>query len=152
MDRRTYIYWATPLFILLSCGPLLEGTLGAVGALAVAAVVAVVAWGVVWLRLYTRARLRPEFAVLSILPHSIYFLERYFHSHLFVDSPAWQNVYALTWVAFACVCIAGVRCGRGEPPARLTLGVDSICLLMIPLILIYSVSSFCRYYIDITTL
>lgn len=151
MNRRTYIYWAAPLFILLSCGPMLESLLGATGALAVAAVAALAAWGVVWLRLYKMERLRPEFAVLSILPQSIYFIERYAGSHLFENAPAWQNLYALTWLGFIAVAITTVRCGVAEPPA-LSPAKDPLFLLMIPLICLYAGCTFIPYYSAISSL
>ena len=75
MKRLNFIYSAVPLFVLLSCGPLLTGLLGTTAVmLAVVFLFIVFAWGVVWMRLYTGGRLRPEFGILSVLPHSIYYL------------------------------------------------------------------------------
>ena len=150
MDRRTYIYWATPLFVLLSCGPMLESLLGPLGALIVAGVLIVIAWGVVWLRLYKSQRLRPECAVLTILPHSLYFIDCQASTHLFAHSPAWQNLYALTWLGFAGVGIASMRPGMGEVgrPWR----QDPVFLLMSALILLYTGSTFIQYYTALTSL
>lgn len=145
MERRTYIYLATPLFILLSCGTAMESMLGATGALAAASVLSIVAWGVVWMRLYKMQRLRPEFAVLSILPLIIYYIDRYSETHLFADSPSWQNLYALTWVGFIWVAIASMRQGVCDTPAR-PLGKDPVFLLMMPLTLLYAASTFINYY------
>lgn len=150
MTRRTYIYLALPLFVLLSCGQLMCNTLGLTGALVAAAALMVVAWGVVWLRLYG-LKYRPELAVLSILPHGIYFVSRYIGTHLFEESPALQNLYALTWVGFAGVAIAGMRSGASDAtplPAR----KDPVFLLMAPLILLYSISAFTQYYSTLTSL
>lgn len=144
MSRRTYIYLALPLFILLSCGQLLGAWLGPLWALVVAAGLIIVAWGAVWLRLYG-LKYRPEFAVLSVLPHGIYFVSRYAGTSLFEESPALQNLYALTWVGFAGISIASMRSGACDTQA-LPAGKDPVFLLMIPLILLYSISTFIQYY------
>ena len=151
MTRRTYIYWALPLFVLLSCGRLLGAEPGALWVLLVAVALMVVAWGVVWLRLYG-LKYKPEFAVLSILPHGIYFVSRYAGTHLFEESPALQNLYALTWVGFAGVSIAGMRCGANDRTAPLPARKDPVFLLMVPLILLYSVSTFTQYYSTLASL
>lgn len=149
MNRRTYIYWAVPLFIILSCGEMLEFYLGGTGALVVAGVVAVVAWGVVWLRLYKAERLRPEFAVLSILPQTIYYIERYAASQLFSQSPVWQNLYALTWVGFVVVIISTVRRGVGDEEP--TSARDPLFLLMAPLTFLYAGATFLQFYSKLIT-
>lgn len=154
MDRRKYIYLATPLFVLLSCGRLLEELLGTAGALAVAGVAAVIAWGLVWLRLYKQRRLRPEFAVLSILPQSIYFIDKQVNSQLFTDSPAWQNLYALTWLGFVVVGIASIRPITGDTPApgASRLLRDPVFVLMTPLICLYALVTFTQYYTTLSSI
>lgn len=151
MERRTYIYLATPLLVFLSCGRLLEAQLGATWALVVAAALILPTWGIVWARLYRAQMLRPEFAVLSILPHSIYFISKQADTALFAQSPACQNLYALTWLAFAGVSMASVSTGRGDTPARRPLQ-DPVFLLLGFLILIYTVTTFFQYYTDLTSL
>lgn len=146
MNRRTYIYSALPLFVLLSCGQLLSACLGALGALIVASVAIIIAWGVVWVRMYS-IKLRPEMAVLSILPHAIYFVSRYADTAIFQQSPAWQNLYALTWLGFAGAMIATMR---PQPPT--TWGKDPVCWLMIPLIIFYTISTFYKYYTTLAAL
>lgn len=149
MNRRRYIYWATPLFVLLGCGAVLTAQLGSTAALVIGSIVAVVAWGVVWLRLYSMKRLRPEFAVLSVLPYVIY----YVNPPLSGDVSMWQNLYALSWIASAAVLIASVRPTpedtQGSVP-RLTQ--DPLFLLMTPLICLHSAGSFFRYYTSLFTI
>lgn len=114
MKRLNYIYAAVPLFVLLSCGPLLTGLLGTSGLmLLLVFLFIIVTWGVVWVRLYTGCRLRPEFAILSVLPHSIYYLTLFFGSTLF-RAPAWQNVYGFTWLAFTVIMLISLRPGRAD--------------------------------------
>lgn len=139
MERRKYIYSAIPLFVLLSCGQGMEALLGSLGALIVGSIAVLAAWGVMWMRLYGKG-MRPEYAVLSILPHSIYFISRYVDAQCFEQSPACQNLYALTWLGFAGVSIASVK----EP--HLAATKDPVFLLLIPLILFYSFSTFSQYY------
>ena len=149
MNRRTYIYLALPLFVLLSCGSFLIGVLGTMAALIVASVLMIVAWGVVWMRLYALGTPRPEFAVLSILPHGIYFVCKYLDAHLLEQSPAYQNLYALTWLGFAGVVLAGARTGKPDPQ-RISMSKDPVFLLLIPLTLLYSISTFTQYYTALT--
>lgn len=114
MKRLNFIYSAVPLFVLLSCGPLLTGLLGATAImLSVVFLLIIIAWGVVWMRLYTGGRLRPEFGILSVLPHSIYYLSVYTHTKVFTD-PTWQNMYGLSWLAFVGVMLIALRPGRPD--------------------------------------
>ena len=154
MTRRTYIYWALPLFALLSCGPMLgSGAVGSLGVLLAASVAILVAWGVMWLRLYGLfPNSRPEFAVLGVLPHAIYYASRYFGIQAFAQSPAWQNLYALTWLGFAGVGIVSMRQGVRDGAPRLRTSQDAVFLLMIPIILLYSASTFTAYYTQLTAL
>lgn len=145
MTRRTYIYMALPLFVILSCGQLLCACLGATGALIVASLVILLAWGVVWVRLYS-LRLRPEFAVLSILPHGIYYAARFTGTQLFATHPALQNLYALTWLGFVGVGLAGMR-DTARPASK-----DPVFLLMVPLVLLYSISAFTHCYSTLQSL
>lgn len=139
MERRKYIYSAIPLFVLLSCGRGMEALLGSMGALILAGVIILAAWCLVWLRLYGKG-IRPEFAVLSVLPQGVYFISRYLGTQSFAQSAAWQNMYALAWLGFAVVSIASVK----EPQLRASQ--DPVFLLLVPLILFYSATTFFSYY------
>ena len=81
--------------------------------LAVVFLLIIIVWGVVWMRLYTGGRLRPEFGILSVLPHSIYYLSVYTQTKVFTD-PTWQNIYGLSWLAFVGVMLIALRPGRPD--------------------------------------
>ena len=122
--------------------------MGSVGALIVAGILIIISWGVVWLRLGYMG-LRPEFAVLSILPQAIYFVEQQTHSGLFVDSVFWQNMYALIWMGFAGVSLVTVRLCAADGAKR-SLFRDPVYLLISLLIVIYTISTFGQYYPTLT--
>lgn len=141
MDRRAYIYIVTPLFVFLNCGELLVARLGSALALVVASVAMVVLWGAVWVRL-CRQQLRPEFAVLSILPQLVFYVSRYTQTLVFSETPFWGTLYALMWLG--CLGIAIVTAlpdTKGTSPWR-----DPIFLLLIPLTTFCTVSGFLQYY------
>ncbi len=121
MTRRTYIYCAIPLFTLLGCGASFVHMLGSTAALILGALLAVPAWGLVWARLYATGRLRPEFAVLSVLPQLAFFLLVYTgqtgEQSAFM-APLWQNIYFLLTLAAMAVQIISLRPGLREAPAR----------------------------------
>ncbi len=144
MKRLNYIYSAIPLFVLLSCGPLLTGLLGTSALmLAVVFLFIIVAWGVVWMRLYTGCRLRPEFAILSVLPHSIYYLTLFFGSTLF-RAPVWQNVYGFTWLAFIVVMLISLRPGRADEKHE-RMAKDRTFILMSILTVFYAWSTMATF-------
>lgn len=144
MKRLNYIYWAVPLYVILSCGSLLTGLLGnGVLMLVVAFTLIVVTWGVVWMRLFTGGRMRPEFAILSVLPHSAYYLAKYFESRLFTDMN-WQNVYGFSWLAFAAVIIISLRPGRSDE-RRERVAKDRTFILMSILTVAYTISTFSSF-------
>ncbi len=147
MNRLSYIYVAIPLLVLLSCGELLRTVVGG-GLIVVAAALVVITWGVVWLRLYRQRGLRPEFSILCVLPYTIYYIAQQTGSRIFSDHPMWGNLYALSWLGFIVVGIASVRPDEvGVRPYR-----DPVFLLMTPLIILYSISSFFQTYPTLTTL
>lgn len=144
MKRLNFIYSAVPLFVLLSCGPLLTGLLGTTAVmLAVVFLFIVIAWGVVWMRLYTGGRLRPEFGILSVLPHSIYYLSVYFQTKTFTD-PTWQNIYGLSWLAFVVVMLIALR--PGKPDENHTrMAKDRTFIMMSILTVFYAFSTMASF-------
>lgn len=153
MNRRTYIYLALPLFVLLSCGRMYETMLGATGALAVGGVLAVVAWGVVWMRIYSmRSALRPEFSLLTVLPQSIYFVCRQTGSTVFENAPVWQNLYCLSWLAMAAVFILSMRRSPADGPAERREAKDAAMYLLIPIVVIFTAVNFIQYYSQLVSL
>ena len=144
MKRLNFIYSAVPLFVLLGCGPLLTGLLGTSAImLAVVFIFIIVAWGVVWMRLYTGGRLRPEFGILSVLPHSIYYLSIYSQTKVFTD-PTWQNLYGFSWLAFVGVMLISLR--PGKPDENHTrMSKDRTFILMAIMTIAYAFSTMASF-------
>ncbi len=121
MQRRHYIYWAIPLFTLLGCGGAFVQFLGAGMALAVGTVLALAAWGLLWLRLYDNKSLRPEFAVLGVLPQLIFFALTFAgqvgETGAFA-APMWQNLYFVLVLAAIWVQMASLRPGTQDEKRR----------------------------------
>lgn len=148
MKRLNYIYAAVPLFVLLSCGSLITGLLGTSALMmAVVSLFIVAAWGVVWVRLYTGCRLRPEFAILSVLPHSIYYLTLFLGSKLFTD-PTWQNMYGLCWLAFVAVMLISLRPARPDDKHE-RMAQDKTFIMMAILTLIYAWSTMASFALQL---
>lgn len=128
MKRLTFIYCAAPLALALNNVPQLCGAWQ--WQLACAAALIVGLWAVVWLRLYTNKRLRPEFALLAVLPQSAFYGLRILQqvspeaaeafttspagiiggadgptSIVLATSPVWSNLYFFLWCG---ACVAGV--------------------------------------------
>lgn len=144
MNRLKYIYLSVPLLVLLSCGPLLTGLLGTGWALAsVITPLILLTWGIVWMRLYSTGKARPEFAILSILPFAVYYLEKAEISNILVE-PAWQNLYAIMWIAFAVIYIISLRPGHKEDK-QLPAAKDQIFLMLCILTVIFSAYSFLNF-------
>ncbi len=123
MTRRAYMYCSVPLFTLLGCGSSFVHMAGALWALILSLLLALPAWGLVWGRLYASGRLRPEFAVLSVLPQLIFFILMYSGQHgasSAFAAPAWQNLYFLLMVAAVAVQIISFRPGLQDEQRRPT--------------------------------
>ncbi len=121
MTRRTYIYCAIPLFTLLGCGASFVHMLGSLGALVLGVLLALPAWGLVWSRLYSSGRLRPEFAVLSVLPQLLFFLLAYSGqtgANGAFAAPMWQNLYFLLMLAAMAVQMVSLRPGPQDEQRR----------------------------------
>lgn len=144
MKRQTYIYWFLPLFVFLSCGNTLAGLMGSGWALAVASPVIILAWAVVWLRLYYSRLLRPEAAVLAVLPHSIYFMARFMGTDFFTHA-AGQNLYALAWLAFVFVAIASMRLSPADVQKRVKWSRDAVFILMCLVTVAYAMGAMASY-------
>lgn len=115
MKRLTYIWWSCPLALALNTLPLL---LPGMWSLVLASLAALALWAVVWLRLYANRRLRPEFAVLAVLPQMVQ------HGFAFagglppeLNTLLWQNLFFASWCAVAWVNIRALLLGPGEERA-----------------------------------
>ncbi len=121
MKRINYIYCAVPLFTLLGCGASFVQLLGSTVALVLGMVLALPAWGLVWVRLYESGRLRPEFAVLSVLPQLIFFALMFAGqtgAEGAFASPAWQNLYFILILAAMWVQMVSLRPGPQDEQRR----------------------------------
>lgn len=149
MQRTAYIYRIIPLMVVLSCGRLLEGLLGSIGALVVGMVIVIAAWAVVWLRLYGMRRLRPEFAVLTILPQAIYFIIKACDSTAIASylTPAWQNLYFIAWLAAMGTIIFSLRPGYHDN--RRAVSQDPMFIMMTIITIAYGVSTWANYAADL---
>ncbi len=123
MKRNTYIYCAVPLFTLLGCGASFVNLLGSMTALILGMALTLPAWGLVWARLYESGRLRPEIAVLSVLPQLIFFglmaAGQTGENGAFA-SPMWQNIYFLLTLAAMAVQMVSLRPGPQDEQRRPT--------------------------------
>lgn len=149
MTRRTYIYLAIPLFVLLGSTALFDRAFGAECSMALHALLLVVAWGVVWMRLYAARCLRPEFSLLSILPFSIYLLTRYMGAaEVFQQTLIFQNIYGLSWLGFMWVAFVSMRTAPCDPRQE-SVRRDPVYLLLIPIILIYTFATFTTQFSEL---
>ncbi len=123
----------------------MHGILGGLGALIVGMIVVLITWGVVWMRLYGMRRLRPEFAVLSILPQAIYYVVKYIGEKSLEPffTPAVQNLYFLTWVAAMGVIIFTLRPGYHDD--RLPVRHDPMFIMMSILTIAYGITTWANY-------
>ena len=145
MNRRLYIYLAVPIFVLLGSGAFLESVFGN-AVLVVSSMLVVVAWGLVWLRSYRR----DELAVLTVLPFAVYYVVHQTGSPVFSTYPFWANVYALSWAGFAAVAVYSVLPDKEVDNRVLSWKRDPVFLLLLPLIVLFSISSFVNYYTALT--
>lgn len=149
MQRVAYIYRIVPLMVALSCGKLLEGLLGGTGALIVGMAIVLAAWGVVWFRLYGMRRLRPEFAVLTILPHAVYFILKACSADVLAafSTPAWQNMYFVAWLVAMGTLVFSLRPGYHDDRRRVKQ--DSMFIMMTILTIVYGVTTWANYAGDL---
>lgn len=114
MRRLHFIYCAAPLALALNNVPLLlEGG----WRLVAAAALAVGLWAVLWMRLYTNRKLRPEFSLLGVLPQlSFYSLQtlqtQQAEAAQAFQAPFWANLYFFLWCG---ACLAALSALRPAP-------------------------------------
>ena len=125
--------------ILLSCGRMLTDFLGTGWLLwLIVAPIILMTWGVVWIRLFGLNNMRPEFAILTIMPQSIYFMAKSADTEL-MHQPVWQNVYVVLWVLFCIIIIM----------KKMPLSKDQIFIMMSILTVIYAVTTMASYAAEI---
>ncbi len=137
MKRLHFIYAAAPLTVALNAVP---GMLGGIWRMVVAGILAVLLWAVVWLRVYTNKRLRPEFAVLAIIPALAYHIlaaagPQYAATF---STPGWQNFNFFLWLAGIFVTIRALLPTPQEFKGRLV--TDSVYIFMTIITVVYGLS------------
>lgn len=137
MKRLNFIYAAAPLTVALNALPgMLDGMWRAV----TAGILAVALWAVVWLRVYTTKKLRPEFAILVVVPAMVYHLlgaagpeyAATFHT------PGWQNLNFFLWLASIGVTIRALLPTPQEYKGR--RASDSVFIFMTIITVVYGLS------------
>lgn len=138
MKRLTYIYCIAPLTVALNTLPGMLG-IGYPG-LIVAVVLAVAVWALVWFRIYHTGRLRPEFAVLTVVPVlSYYFIQAAGVEYIQIfNSPIIQNFNFLLWLGSIFVYIRSFLPAPQEYRGR--LATDSVFIFMSIISTVYGLS------------
>lgn len=114
-NRFTYICSILPAVFLLNNLP---GFFHGSWSLVVAGALALAVWVLVWLRLYCTKSLRPEFAILTIVPQmAVYGLINADQEAVNTfNTTAYQYIYTLLWIAAAFVGIRSMKAGAWEKP------------------------------------
>lgn len=112
-NRFTYICSILPAVFLLNNLP---GFFHSHWSLIVAGALALVVWVLVWLRLYSTGSLRPEFAILTIVPQmAVYSLINAGSDAInYFNTTFYQYIYTFLWIAAAFVSIRSMKAGAWE--------------------------------------
>lgn len=141
-NRFTYICCILPaLFLLNNLPRFFHGN----WSLFVAGILAVAVWTLVWLRLYCTKSLRPEFAILAIVPQmAVYSLANAgSEAIIYFNTTVYQNIYTLLWIAAAFVGIRSMRAGAWEKPKGKK---DAVYVMMSILTAVYCFYSCASFY------
>ena len=138
MKRLQYIYCAAPLTVALNAIP---GMLDGMWRVSIAALLAVALWSVTWFRVYTNQKLRPEFAIMVMVPAlSFHVIQSAGADYVAAFStPAFQNFNFFLWLATIWVTIRAFLPTPQEytgPRSR-----DSVFIFMTIITVIYHLSS-----------
>lgn len=127
MKRLHFIYLAAPLTVALNTLPAL---FGGIGGGFVMAILAIALWGVIWTRFYTNRKLRPEFAILAVVPSVCHYLlsEASTDYQAVFNSPGWQNFNFFLWLAAIVVMVRALLPAPHEYNGR--LATDSVFIFM----------------------
>ena len=137
MKRLSFIYAAAPLTVALNTLP---GMLDGAWRVILAGFLAIALWAVVWVRVYTNKKLRPEFAILIILPalchHILGACNPEFAATF--QTPGWQNFNFFLWLASIIVMIRALLPTPREHKGR--LASDSVFIFMSIISVTYGLS------------
>ena len=104
-------------------------------------------WGVVWMRLFGLNNMRPEFAILTVIPQSIYFMVKSSGSEIMLQ-PVWQNLYFILWVLFCIIIIMSLRPGH-KSDEKMPVVKDQTFIMMSILTVIYAFTTWLSYASEI---
>lgn len=137
MKRLNFIYLAAPLTVALNTLP---GMLGGVWSMVLAVLLAMLLWGVMWARVFTNRKLRPELAVMAVVPATgNHILQAAGPEYLAVFStPGWQNFNFFLWLAAIVVTIRALLPTPEEYKGRLS--GDSVLIFMSIITAVYGIS------------
>ena len=138
MKRLHYIYCAAPLTVALNAIPVMfDGTLR----VAVAIALALALWTVTWFRVYANKKLRPEFAIMVIVPALSYHVIQAAGSDYIAAfaTPALQNFNFFLWLAAMWVTIRALMPASQEYTGRVAR--DSVFIFMAIITVVYHLSS-----------
>lgn len=137
MKRLKFIYVAAPLTVALNAVP---GMMGAsVWRLVTAVLLALALWAVTWIRLYHTGKLRPEYAVLTIVPAVCFHVLQYAgpeYTETF-NTPGWQNFNFFLWLAAIFVTIRALLPAADEYKGR--MATDSVFIFMTIITVVYGI-------------
>ncbi len=138
MKRLHYIYCAAPLTVALNAIPVMfDGALR----VAVAIALALALWTVTWFRVYANKKLRPEFAIMVIVPALSYHVIQAAGSDYIAAfaTPALQNFNFFLWLAAMWVTIRALMPASQEYTGRVAR--DSVFIFMTIITVVYHLSS-----------
>ena len=138
MKRLHYIYCAAPLTVALNAIPVM---LDGVWRVAVAIVLALALWSVTWFRVYVNKKLRPEFAIMVIVPAlSFHVIHAAGADYVEVfATPALQNFNFFLWLSAMWVTIRALMPTPQEYTGRVAR--DSVFIFMTIITVVYHFSS-----------
>lgn len=137
MRRLSFIYSAAPLTVALSTLP---NFVDGMWRIALAGVIAIALWAVTWARVYSNKKLRPEFAILVIIPAMCHHLMQAYGPEYTaaINTPAWQNFNFILWIAAIVVTIRALLPTSAEYKGR--LAADSVLIFMSLITVAYNLS------------
>ena len=137
MKRLSFIYWAAPLTVALNALP---GMLDGVWRIVLASVLALALWTVLWFRIYTNKKLKPEFAIMGMLPALCFHILQAAGPEYAATfkSPGWQNFNFMLWAAAAFVFIRALLPTSSEYKGRLIQ--DAVFVFMSIITIAYNFS------------
>ncbi len=146
MKRLSFIYAAAPLMVALNALP---GMLGGVWRCMAAVVISLALWAVMWLRFYTNRRLRPEFAILVIVPALFHHIlqsagQQYIATF---QTSGWQDFNFFLWAAAIFVFIRAILPTPEEYKGRLS--GDSVFIFMTIISVVYGLSCWVTTHIPL---